>query len=137
MPIATPNFRLTAASKDAQAYREPVPLDLDLCQDCGLLQIAAIGDAHTQFDNYVYTTSLSLGLVQHFRCYADQVVAAIRPEHGTLVVEIGSNDGTRLPRSPRGPPLTASRPFRNFLMSPSGAGFATNTDQQASYWRTT
>jgi SAM-dependent methyltransferase len=96
MPIATPNFRLTAASKDAQAYREPVPLDLDLCQDCGLLQIAAIGDAHTQFDNYVYTTSLSLGLVQHFRCYADQVVAAIRPEHGTLVVEIGSNDGTLL-----------------------------------------
>jgi SAM-dependent methyltransferase len=96
MPIATPNFRVAGVSKDDPAFREAVPLNLDLCKECGLLQVTVVGDAHTQFDNYVYTTSLSVGLTRHFKNYADEVTLAVKPEIGALVVELGSNDGTLL-----------------------------------------
>jgi len=96
MPIATPNFRLAGVSKADRSYREAAPLALDQCSDCGLLQVLTVGDAHTQFENYVYTTSLSLGLNAHFQRYADEVFASINPNAGGLVVEIGSNDGTLL-----------------------------------------
>jgi SAM-dependent methyltransferase len=96
MPIATPNFRLHGVSREDAIYREAVPLDLYLCRACGLLQVTHVADAHVQFDNYVYATSLSLGLRQHFQRYAEEVVAAVRPLPDALVVELGSNDGTLL-----------------------------------------
>ncbi len=96
MPIATPNFALPDVAKEAPVFKLPVPLDLHLCRACGLLQVINVGNPELQYGHYVYTTSLSLGLTEHFRRYADDVIAALRPRAGTLVVELGSNDGTLL-----------------------------------------
>jgi SAM-dependent methyltransferase len=96
MPIATPNFQIPDASLDDPVYRTAVPLELYLCRDCGLLQILHVGNPELQYRNYVYTTSLSLGLPEHFVKYADAVITSLGLRAGSLVVELGSNDGTLL-----------------------------------------
>ena len=45
--------------------------------------------------NYTYRTSVSLGLVEHFKKYAQSVVDELRIPRPTFV-EIGSNDGSLL-----------------------------------------
>ncbi|MDP2342932.1 MAG: class I SAM-dependent methyltransferase [Deltaproteobacteria bacterium] len=71
-------------------------LDLHLCLDCGHVQLLVVVDPRLLFGHYTYVTSVSLGLVEHFRRYADDVVAKARPAAGALVVEVGSNDGSLL-----------------------------------------
>jgi 2-polyprenyl-3-methyl-5-hydroxy-6-metoxy-1,4-benzoquinol methylase len=96
MPIATPNFELTPELANDPRIIAGVPLDLWLCDACGHVQVGEIGNPDLQYRNYVYTTSLSLGLREHFARYCDDTLARLRPAAGSLVVEIGSNDGTLL-----------------------------------------
>ena len=72
------------------------PLDTYLCLDCGHLQNLDIVDPEILFRNYTYRTSSSLGLVEHFRRYADAVVDGLGLVTGSLVVEMGGNDGSLL-----------------------------------------
>src|SRR5258708_11972332 len=72
------------------------PLDVYLCLDCGHLQNLDVVNPEILFRNYTYRTSVSLGLVEHFRKYAETVVRDLGLEEDALVVEIGSNDGSLL-----------------------------------------
>ena len=72
------------------------PLDTYLCLDCGHLQNLQVVDPEILFRNYTYRTSVSLGLVEHFRRYAAAVVDGLDVQRDSLVVEIGSNDGSLL-----------------------------------------
>lgn len=71
-------------------------LDTYLCLDCGHLQNLDIVDPEILFRNYTYKTSASLGLVEHFRKYAAAVTASLGTPKDSLVVEMGSNDGSLL-----------------------------------------
>ena len=53
-------------------------------------------DADVLFRDYTYRTSVSLGLVEHFKHYARSVVESLGIPNGSLVVEMGSNDGSLL-----------------------------------------
>ncbi len=72
------------------------PLATYLCLDCGHLQNLDVVNPEILFRDYTYRTSVSLGLVEHFRQYAATVVNRIGLAEGALVVEIGSNDGSLL-----------------------------------------
>jgi len=72
------------------------PIDLYLCRDCGLAQLLDVIAPEVLYGDYIYVTSSSLGLSDHFRSYAEEVYASVRPHPGSLVVDIGSNDGTLL-----------------------------------------
>lgn len=94
-----------AASAIADAYlpaaqaassRSRYPLDLYLCDACGHVQLLDVVNPNLLFGDYTYRTSSSLGLVEHFRKYADAVHALANPPDNSLAVEIGSNDGTLL-----------------------------------------
>jgi SAM-dependent methyltransferase len=78
--------------KPQQTY----PLDLWLCRACGLAQLIDVVDPAILYVEYVYYTSISLGLVEHFNAYATDVCKRIQPPAGSLVVDVGSNDGTLL-----------------------------------------
>lgn len=84
----------------AQAERDvpqPVfPLDLHLCGDCGHMQLLEVVDPTALFASYTFVTASSLGLVEHFRRHAEDVCRRYPPARGSLVVEIGSNDGSLL-----------------------------------------
>jgi len=71
-------------------------LSLFLCMECGHLQLPDVIDPEVLFGNYIYLTSTSPGLVEHFRKYADNVLARLSLPKDSLVVEIGSNDGSLL-----------------------------------------
>jgi SAM-dependent methyltransferase len=76
--------------------QEIFPLDLWLCRNCGLAQLAEVVDPEVLYVEYPYLTSISLGLPEHFRQYAKEVLGRIEPPQGALVVDIGSNDGSLL-----------------------------------------
>jgi SAM-dependent methyltransferase len=76
---------------------QPVyPMDLVMCGVCGLAQLPDVVDPELLYRDYIYNTSISLGLVQHFDRYAEAVIARLAPKPQSLVVDIGSNDGTLL-----------------------------------------
>ncbi|MEI8033270.1 MAG: class I SAM-dependent methyltransferase [Chlorobiaceae bacterium] len=72
------------------------PLDLYLCNDCGHIQNIDVVDPDLLFRDYIFVTSSSQGLVEHYRRYAEEVTADFSVLPGSLVVEIGSNDGSLL-----------------------------------------
>ncbi len=76
--------------------QELFPLDCYLCADCGHLQNLDVVNPEILFRDYTYRTSVSLGLVEHFRQYAELALKELEIEPGGLVAEIGSNDGSLL-----------------------------------------
>jgi SAM-dependent methyltransferase len=55
-----------------------------------------IVDPEILFRDYLFLTSASSGLIEHFRGYAAEVISHFEIRPGSLVVEIGSNDGSLL-----------------------------------------
>jgi hypothetical protein len=76
--------------------QEVFPLDLYLCRNCGHVQLLDVINPDILFRDYIYSTSTSLGLVNHFNKYAAEVVSKFPASQGSLAVDIGSNDGTLL-----------------------------------------
>lgn len=72
------------------------PIDLHMCKQCGLAQILDVINPEILYGEYIYVTASSMGLAEHFRSYADSVTNRCRLSPGSLVVDIGSNDGTLL-----------------------------------------
>jgi SAM-dependent methyltransferase len=91
-PLADAYIPASQLHEEQQVY----PLDLYLCRDCGFSQLLDIVIPQVIYPDYIYETVSSLGLVSHFKRYADELVAKIKPNAKTLVVDIGSNDGTLL-----------------------------------------
>jgi len=72
------------------------PIDLHMCKLCGLAQIVDIIDPNVLYGDYIYVTESSLGLKVHFRDYSQTVISRCNLKPGSLVIDIGSNDGTLL-----------------------------------------
>ena len=97
LPIAaTPPGDHYVSEAELDRPQETYPQDIVLCRDCGLAQLAYTVDPNVLYGRYVYTTSISLGLVDHFRQYANSVLNRIKPPANAFVVDIGSNDGSLL-----------------------------------------
>lgn len=78
------------------AIQECYPLDWFLCLGCGHLQLLGLVHPETIYRDYLYETTSSMGLVEHFQRYAGDVCTRLALPRGSLVVDIGSNDGTLL-----------------------------------------
>lgn len=72
------------------------PLRVMWCESCGLLQIDEIVPPEILFRNYVYVSGTSEALRKHFEGLATEVVNNFNLNRESLVVDIGSNDGTLL-----------------------------------------
>jgi hypothetical protein len=73
------------------------PLDLYFCNGCGHVQLLDVVDPKLMFrDDYTYLSASSSGIVRHFKDYASGVLAREKPKEGSLIIDIGSNDGTLL-----------------------------------------
>lgn len=76
--------------------QETFSLDLFVCGDCGAVQLLKTLDPEVIYGDYMYTSSISVGLPEHFQRYAAHVADKIKPAPGGLVVELGSNEGAML-----------------------------------------
>jgi SAM-dependent methyltransferase len=90
----TPPADAYVPSKDIA--HEIYPLDLYLCGNCGHVQLLDVVQAGDIYRDYIYETTSSLGLVEHFRKYADETVDQFNVPKNSFVVDIGSNDGSLL-----------------------------------------
>lgn len=72
------------------------PLELMLCSACSHAQLGHVVDPQLLFARYPYVSGTSPVFVEHFRQYAEDVVRSFSVPRDSLVVDIGSNDGTLL-----------------------------------------
>ena len=73
---------------------ERFPLDVAFCPSCSLMQLVGDVPAERMFvENYLYFSSFSDQLLDHSREHAEQLIADRGLHAGSLVVEVGSNDG--------------------------------------------
>lgn len=85
-------------SKNELGRKEEVyPLDLYFCKDCFHIQLGHVVDPKILYQkNYTYVSSTSAHFVNHLANYAKDMVKRFNLKLDSLVVDIGSNDGTCL-----------------------------------------
>lgn len=90
MPLAGGFLANTA---EAFAKEQQFQLDVDVCQDCGLVQITEVVDPEIMFQDYSFSSSTIAPLVKHFEDYAQWMQTNLNP---SSVLEFGCNDGILL-----------------------------------------
>ena len=69
------------------------PLELVICNTCGLVQITETSPPEELFRDYVYFSSFSDTMLQHSQKLVHKVIDTFPVDNESLVVEIASNDG--------------------------------------------
>ncbi len=92
----TPPANAFRNQKDIKDKQRKFPLNLMLCPHCGHAQLREILDPKLLFENYVYVSGTSASFVKHFEKYANRIISKYKLKENSLIVEIGSNDGTLL-----------------------------------------
>jgi 2-polyprenyl-3-methyl-5-hydroxy-6-metoxy-1,4-benzoquinol methylase len=85
-----------ADTPEAARSLERFPIDLYMCQSCSHVQQLDVIDSMSLWDGYTYESAKAPGMLEHFREVAAEVIGTYRPAEGSLVVDIGSNDGSLL-----------------------------------------
>ena len=75
---------------------ESYPLDVYFCQSCYLVQLLDVVPAETIFDDYVYLSSSSKALKNHYAGLAEYITERFGLNTDDIVVDIGCNDGILL-----------------------------------------
>ncbi|MDO8621272.1 MAG: class I SAM-dependent methyltransferase [Candidatus Levybacteria bacterium] len=84
-------------SKKDLTKKEPrYPLIVCFCSNCSLLQLRYLVNPEVMFKNYLYIPSSSKTRVEHFRKLAESMNSIIKLDDKSLVIDIGSNDGSLL-----------------------------------------
>jgi SAM-dependent methyltransferase len=93
-PTPPANTFVDEAAKDVE--QACFPIDVFFCAGCAHVQLLDVVDPGLLFENYVYVSGTSPSFVEHFDDYANDIIERFKPPAGSLVVDIGSNDGTLL-----------------------------------------
>ena len=72
------------------------PLNLVQCSHCSLIQLDYVVDRRKMYTNYLYIPSVSKTHLQHFEKLAGLLILELSLRSKSLVVDIGSNDGSLL-----------------------------------------
>jgi hypothetical protein len=91
IPLAE-KYTTTADAQGADSF----PIDLYMCLDCSHVQVLDVIDSDTLWDDYTYHSGQTKGIIEHFEHVAEKVVSRYRPAAGSLVIDVGSNDGSLL-----------------------------------------
>lgn len=84
-------------SKDNLNKIEPFyDLNCLFCEDCGLVQLGTVVDPELMFKNYVYIPSTARVMMNNFSSLAYQASQRLKLNKKSLVLDIGSNDGSLL-----------------------------------------
>lgn len=92
----TPPANAFVKKKDVDKKQHKFPLDVFFCEKCNHVQLLDIVDPKILFENYVYVSGTSPVFVKHFEDYSHNILTKFHLETNSLIVDIGSNDGTLL-----------------------------------------
>ena len=93
-PTSLANELLT--KEELTGVQEKFPLGLYFCNDCHHVQLLDVINPERLFRSYLYVSGTSPVFRQHFKDYAEFVIDNYEIAEGSLVVDIGSNDGVLL-----------------------------------------
>lgn len=92
LPKTPPANEFPVTAEDQDHF----PLSLQLCPECGHLQLAHVVDPKRLFEKYLYVSGTSPVFVKHFTDLAADLYKRLDLNPESIVVDIGSNDGTLL-----------------------------------------
>lgn len=72
------------------------PLQVMLCEECGLSQLSIVVDPELLFGHYVYRSSISQGYKDHCRKMAKDLRSEYGLTQGSFMIDIAGNDGALL-----------------------------------------
>jgi SAM-dependent methyltransferase len=92
IPLSENYTATSEAGKSAPRY----PVDVYMCAACGHVQQLDVIDSESLWAGYTYFSGQAVGMADHFRQVAAKIRSSYQPPPGSLVVDIGSNDGSLL-----------------------------------------
>ena len=92
----TPPANAFVKKEDLAKQEHFFPLELSFCNDCSFVQLTHVVSPEMLFRDYVYVSSTSPVFVAHFKELAEKVFDRFKLAQGSLVVDVGSNDGILL-----------------------------------------
>jgi 2-polyprenyl-3-methyl-5-hydroxy-6-metoxy-1,4-benzoquinol methylase len=123
LPLA--NRLENAGSTSDKAY----PLVVYFCHNCALIQLADLVPRNEMFADYVYLTSASKTMMEHFDRYAETVTQRLDLTTKDIVLDVGSNDGTLLKAfQRRGARVLGIEPAQNVASIAQQGGVPTLTE---------
>ena len=93
---STPPANAFIEKEKISEEQEHFPLEIFFCKECYHVQILDIVDPKILFENYVYVSGTSPVFVKHFEDYANYILENFSELRNSLVIDVGSNDGTLL-----------------------------------------
>jgi len=116
-------------SDDLNVSQASYPLNLYMCKGCGLAQLLDVIDPKILYGQYIYVTSSSSGLSDHFQTYAHSVINRCKLKPGSMVIDLGSNDGTLLRHfQQRGMNVLGVEPAAHIAVQATAAGIMSIAD---------
>lgn len=122
IPLSENYCNDSETGKSAKRY----PVDLYMCSDCGHVQQLDVIDSKSLWDKYTYYSGEAKGMPEHFQQVTDDIIKNFSPESGSLVIDIGSNDGSLLvPFKKRGYKVLGIDPAKEIAIQATQQGIET------------
>ena len=116
-------------SDDLNVSQASYPLNLYMCKGCGLAQLLDVIDPNILYGQYIYVTSSSSGLSDHFQTYAHSIINRCKLKPGSMVIDLGSNDGTLLKHfQQRGMNVLGVEPAAHIALQATASGVMSIAD---------
>ena len=104
-----------SAFVDTKTESIKAPLNLNLCQNCNLLQLKYTTNPDILYsDNYSYRSGINQSMKDELSKLVASTMAQKRLEEGDIVVDIGSSDGTLLSYYPENIVKVGFEPIHKF-----------------------
>jgi len=115
--------------EEATQDRTALPLRLNLCRQCSLVQLAEVVDPGVLYSRYAYVTSTSRTMDEHLQSQCTHVLEQAASARPARVLEIASNTGLYLKKfQARGCEVLGVEPARNIAQLAEAAGVPTWAD---------
>jgi hypothetical protein len=72
------------------------PLELAICNNCGYVHLPHVLNPEESYVDYLYKSGVTPGLRSHYDEYAEEIVTKYNIQKNSLIVDLGSNDGSML-----------------------------------------
>jgi SAM-dependent methyltransferase len=92
VPLAEKYTSSPEEAKNAPKY----PIDIYMCGKCSHVQLLDVIDSKDLWSDYTYHSGQTQGIVNHFKEVSDNIISKYQPTPGSLIIDVGSNDGTLL-----------------------------------------
>jgi hypothetical protein len=122
IPLSENYPSTSEAGKNAPRY----PVDVYMCAACGHVQQLDVIDSESLWAGYTYFSGQAVGMADHFKQVAAKVRSTYQPPAGSLVIDIGSNDGSLLrPFKDAGHPVLGIDPATEIARQATQSGIET------------